>query len=83
MSGTTAQRRAAQAIENDDDTISPEGTCSAREAGSSVYGLIPAEKAKAHGVEQGTELIVGYHPPTSTVLLTPAHLAPDWADGLD
>jgi len=85
MSGTQAQRRAAQSIESDGSSITPMGTCSAREGGESIYGLYPSKQAAADGVEQGTTLIVGYHAPTSTVLLTPAHLADesDWTGTRD
>lgn len=55
-----------------------------REAWQAVtfYGLYPANIAKAHGVEQGTEMAIGYHAPTNTVLLSPSNLVEQghWAD---
>ena len=76
-----AQREAVQAVVGN-GAVTPMGTCSARKAGGSMYGLYPSEVARADGVEQGTELVVWSHAPTNTVLLTPEQLVEQghWAD---
>jgi hypothetical protein len=71
MSGAmNAQRRAAQAV-IDDSAVTPFGTCSAQDRSGSIYGVIPSEIRDAHGLEQGSELEVGYHAETGTILFTP------------
>jgi len=73
MSSTAAQRRVAQVLGSGESPISPQGTCSAREGGESVYGLVPSNIASTLSVDVGTELVVGYHAASNTVLLTPRH----------
>jgi hypothetical protein len=73
MSSTAAQRRVAQVLGSGESPISPQGTCSAREGGDSVYGLVPANIASTLSVDAGTELVIGYHAASNTVLLTPRH----------
>lgn len=74
MSQTAARRRAQQAagsLGGELRHISPEGTSKAQEKGNSVYSLVPGDIAKANGIEQGTELVLGYDPVTKTWLATP------------
>ena len=70
---STAQRRVAQVLGSSESPISPQGTCSARAGGDSVYGLIPVDVATSLSIDAGTEMVIGYHPPSNTVLLTPRH----------
>lgn len=81
MSQAVAQRETMQAVV-DQNEITPMGTCKAQQQGGSMYGLIPPNPAQAHGVRQGTELVVGYHAPSRTVLLSPTSAVEPghWAD---
>ena len=69
MSSQTS-RRVAQALQNEAlAPVTPMGLCKAQESGASLYTLIPAELARANGVEQGTDLELGFHPESNTLLV--------------
>ena len=70
MPSTDDLRLAAKALEEDD--VLDLGERSAQANGSSVYGVYPQPFAEDNGLEQGSRLRVGYHPPTKAVVLVPA-----------
>jgi hypothetical protein len=73
MSGAMkAQRRAAQAVVDEDESVTPFGTCSAQNRSGSIYAVIPSEIRDAYDIKQGTELSVGYHSESGTILITPS-----------
>lgn len=63
------QRRAMHALSEGD--VMDFGTVLAQENGRALYGAIPAAIAREEGLEQSSELSVGYHSETGSIILTP------------
>ena len=72
MSRTAKRRRLLQALCDGGSSLTPLGTCKAKENGNSLYGLLPDDQVVAEGIEKGDELVIGYDAETSTFLITPA-----------
>ncbi len=69
MSSQTS-RRVAQALQDEKlAPVTPMGLCKAQESGTSLYSLIPSELARAKGIEQGSDLELGFHPESNTLLV--------------
>lgn len=71
MSQSGAQREAIQAVA-EGSAITPMGYGKAQEKSSSTYSVIPDPLPSSLGIEQGTELVFGYHAATDTLLVVPA-----------
>lgn len=71
MSQSAAQREAIQAVTSS-NALTPMGRCNAQEMGGSLYSLLPAPLPASLGIDQGTELVVGYHAQTNTIVVSPA-----------
>lgn len=69
---TDAQRRTIETVLGGEGPVTPLRVAKARESGGSVYGLIPRDKARVLEIEQSTDLAIGYHHPSRTILQTPA-----------
>lgn len=71
MSAKTPQERAVQAL-YDGGEIMPLGRVKAQRQGGSVYAAIPATVVHSFGIKQSDEMVVGFHAPTNTIVMSPA-----------
>lgn len=70
MSQSGAQRRAIQAVA-EGSAITPMGFRNAQEGDGYFYSAIPAPLPRSLGIEQGDELVYGYHAPSDTWMVSP------------
>lgn len=63
------RRRVLRAL--DDDEVMDFGTVLAQQHGRSLSATIPSEVVRQESLQQSSELAVGYHPATGSIILTP------------
>jgi len=79
MSGRSrAQRRALEAVTDDDIPLTPLGSCRAQPSGeNSVYVNYPRDQALAYGIDPGTEFYQFLDSRTGALISVPKHLLDD------
>lgn len=84
MADRSAKRRVHQAL-GSGGAISPYGTGKVREVesqnGESYYALIPKQIAELWGLNGSEDTVLGYHPPSNSLVVTPVDQPEDpaWA----